>query len=106
MPLFMNKLSFDTNLYILARQMNFYSFLLLILQKSWGGGGQEWQEGRETQIILNVLVLQCYTTHIRSASSPCIHKKSANSESAVREDNQGTRKTRERQKTNEMRDCA
>jgi hypothetical protein len=46
--------------------MNFYSFLLLILQKSLGGGGggQEWQEGRETQIILNVLVLQCNTTHM------------------------------------------
>jgi hypothetical protein len=74
-----------------------------------GGEGQEWQEGGETQIILNVL--QCNTVQYicfrkRSASSPCIHKKSAKSESAVREDNQGTRKPRERQKTNEMRDCA
>ena len=37
--------------------------------------------------------------------SPYI-KKSAKSDSSVREEDQGTRKPRERQKTNEMRDCA
>jgi hypothetical protein len=34
------------------------------------------------------------------------HKKSAKSDSPVREENQGTRKPREQQKTNEMCDCA
>ncbi len=57
-----------------------------------GGGG--WQEGGgETQITLNVLHRNTYDTK----NPP---------KSAVREENQETRKRREQQKTNEMRDCA
>jgi hypothetical protein len=63
MPIFMNKLSFDTKpIYFSGCPMNLYSFLLLVVNFAkviWGGGGQEWQEGGEKQIILNVL--QCNT---------------------------------------------
>ncbi len=64
--------------------------------------------GGETQSTSNVFHCRTYVSERGSASSPYStqHKKSAESDSAVREENQGTRKPREQQKTNKMHDCA
>ncbi len=64
----------------------------------------------EQSRVLQMLYIVEHVSERGLASSPYStgtqHKKSAKSDSAVREENQGTRKPREQQKTNEMHDCA